>query len=196
MTDTLSFGQRVVAVQTQLKAPKSRKNDYSGYAYRNAEDIYNAAKPLCGANELILTVSDDIIAVGERVFVQATATVIDAFDPTVSISVMGYAEHADAKKGLDPSQITGLTSSYARKYALGGLFALDDSKDADSNEYATEIRRRLNSKLKLAGVSTPADFQAIMAKHMPDVSVKSSKDLDTNQISILLGKMETTDSPF
>lgn len=120
-------------VQAELKAPKGQRNTFGNYNYRSAEDILEAAKPKCIEHGLVLVVSDEVVEVGGRVYVRAEATVIEQSGDG-RISVYGWAREADAKKGMDASQLTGATSSYARKYALGGLFALDDTKDADSNE--------------------------------------------------------------
>ena len=123
--------EKLAKVQKELKAPKGQFNSFGKYYYRSCEDILEAAKPLCIENELVLTITDDIIQVGERIYVRATATVSDILDgATVSSSAM--AREAEEKKGMDASQITGASSSYARKYALGGLFALDDTKDSDA----------------------------------------------------------------
>lgn len=120
-------------IQKELKAPKGQFNKFGGYKYRSCEDILEAVKPLLGAGTL--TLSDDIISEGGRVYVRATATLRDGKD---SVTVTAFAREADTKKGMDESQITGAASSYARKYALNGLFAIDDTKDADAtNDHQT-----------------------------------------------------------
>lgn len=123
------FKDKVVAIQATLKAPKSQMNNFGGYRYRSCEDIMEAVKPLLKDTGLILTVSDDIIIVGDRVYVKAIATLTDGTD---SISTTAYAREPRDKKGQDDSQITGSASSYARKYALNGLFCIDDTKDSDA----------------------------------------------------------------
>ena len=127
----MNIREKLGAVQKTLKAPKNQYNSFGKYNYRSCEDILEAAKPLCVDNGLVLTISDEITLVGNRVYVKATATVADTESGEV-ISVSGMAREAEDKKGMDPAQLTGATSSYARKYALGGLFALDDTKDADA----------------------------------------------------------------
>lgn len=127
------FIEKVAKIQQQLKAPKNQLNKFGGYNYRNCEDILEAAKPLLGG--MIITVSDEIVAAGDRVYVKATATISDGES---SLSGTGYAREAQAKKGMDDSQITGSTSSYARKYALNGLLAIDDTKDSDHNSHGKE----------------------------------------------------------
>lgn len=126
-----SFAERVVFVQKELKAPKGQYNSFGKYRYRSAEDILNSVKPLLAVNDLILTLSDELIALGSRIYVKATATLQDC-NTANAISVDAYAREDEVKKGMDGSQITGAASSYARKYALNGLFLIDDTKDADA----------------------------------------------------------------
>ncbi len=122
------------AVQRDLKAPKGQYNSFGKYKYRSCEDIVEAVKPLLNDNGLILTMSDDVICVTDRVYIKATCKVIDVATGD-SIESSAMAREALQKKGMDESQVTGTASSYARKYALNGLFAIDDNKDADTNEY-------------------------------------------------------------
>lgn len=126
-------------VQYNLKAPKGQTNTFGHYNYRSCEDILEAVKPLLHEAGLALTLSDDVIAVGNRIYVKATATVTNGTD---SVSNTAFAREAETKKGMDDSQITGTASSYARKYALNGLFCIDDTRDADTDEY----QRRTQSK--------------------------------------------------
>ena len=123
--------EKLAVVQKALKAPKNQKNSFGGYNYRSCEDILEAAKPLCVDNGLVLTITDDIRMVGDRVYVLATATVTDVKGDG-QVSVNAFAREPLDKKGSDASQITGAASSYARKYALNGLFCIDDTKDADA----------------------------------------------------------------
>jgi len=123
--------EKLAAVQKVLKAPKNQYNSFGKYSYRSCEDILEAAKPLCIENGLILTISDDIVAVGERYYIKATATVTDVQDGE-KVECSGIAREAEERKGMDSSQVTGSASSYARKYALNGLFSIDDTKDADA----------------------------------------------------------------
>lgn len=119
-------------VQFKLKAPKGQVNSFGHYRYRSCEDILEAVKPLLHEAGLTLTLSDDVVAVGNRIYVESTATVTDGTD---SVSNTAFAREAESKKGMDDSQVTGTASSYARKYALNGLFCIDDTKDADTDEY-------------------------------------------------------------
>ena len=124
----------LMAVQAELKAPKGQHNSFGKYDYRSAEDIIEAVKPLLKENGLFLTMSDDIVQIGDRYYVKATVSVTDIVTGE-SVQTSALAREAAQKKGMDESQVTGTASSYARKYALNGLFAIDDTKDADTDQY-------------------------------------------------------------
>ena len=145
------FIEKISKIQLELKAPKSKFNSFGGYNYRSTEDILEAVKPLLAAQGLILTVSDEMQNVGDRCYVKATATITDGED---SISVSASAREQATKKGMDESQITGSASTYARKYALNGLFCIDDTKDADTEEQANESKKRAE-KDKFSDVICP-----------------------------------------
>lgn len=130
---------RLVEIQSSLKAPKGQYNTFGKYKYRSAEDILEAVKPILRAQNCKLTIMDEIVQVGERIYVKAIATISDG---TQSLSVSAYAREEDEKKGMDASQVTGAASSYARKYALNGLFAIDDTKDADALNTTKEYTER------------------------------------------------------
>lgn len=119
---------KLMYVQSRLNAPKNQYNSFGKYAYRNNEDILEAVKPLLKEQGLVLTITDEMIMLGDRYYVKATATVTDG---NSSFSTSALAREAKDKKGMDDSQITGSASSYARKYALNGLFCIDDNKDDD-----------------------------------------------------------------
>lgn len=125
------FFQKLARVQSKLKAPKDLKNSFGGYNYRNVEAIYEAVKPLLLEEGLVLSMTDEVVEIGERIYIKATATVTDGFG---LLSATGFAREESVKKGMDVAQVTGSCSSYARKYALGGLFLIDDNKDIDSME--------------------------------------------------------------
>lgn len=131
---------KLISIQTELKAPKNLYNSFGKYKYRNAEGICEAVKPFLSKHNVSLTISDDIVEVGGRIYVKATATLSDG-STDGSVSVTAYAREADDKKGMDAAQVTGATSSYARKYALNGLFLLDDTKDVDSEEYQSQAKQ-------------------------------------------------------
>ena len=118
-------------IQAELKAPKGQTNSFGKYKYRSCEDIVEAVKPILAKYELALLITDEIVEIGGRVYVKATAMISTEGDSKASCAI-GYAREPESKKGMDESQITGAASSYARKYALNGLFAIDDTKDADT----------------------------------------------------------------
>ncbi len=123
--------EQLAKVQQALKAPKDMRNDFGKYNYRSCESILEAVKPLLAANGLALTLTDEMILVGDRIYVKATASVfpVAGGDP---VSVSAFAREEESKKGMDSSQVTGAASSYARKYSLNGLFCIDDTKDSDA----------------------------------------------------------------
>ena len=122
--------KELIAIQSTLNAPKGQYNTFGKYKYRSCEDILGAVKPLLNKFGCTLTISDDVVMVGERIYIKATATITNsAGEKEVTIA---FAREEEQKKGMDSSQVTGAASSYARKYALNGLFAIDDTKDADT----------------------------------------------------------------
>lgn len=161
-------------IQTDLKVPKSQFNKFGNFYYRNSEDILEAVKPHLSKHNLTLAINDTIVEVGGRVYVKATTELSDG---KRIISTTAYAREAEEKKGMDVSQVTGATSSYARKYALNGLFAIDDTKDADSHKNVTEAPRMaqkakkdflaeakadLNKMLKEAGHDNPVKMKVVI----------------------------------
>lgn len=151
-------------IQVELKAPKNLYNKFGRYYYRNAESILEAAKPLCAKYGCTLTVSDEIQLIGNRYYVKATATVQDKDGSTAGVTA--FAREDETKKGMDGAQITGTASSYARKYALNGLFCIDDTKDPDTNEYHNQ---------------TTEDPQEVTAS--PEVTTQVVKDMATTALA-------------
>ena len=132
--------EKLMTVQTKLRAPKSQYNSFGRYSYRSCEDILEALKPLLAEVGAIVNVSDEVKLIGDRFYVEATAMFLDC-ETGDSVVARASAREAETKKGMDDSQVTGSVSSYARKYALNGLFAIDDNKDADStNTHDKEIK--------------------------------------------------------
>ena len=131
----MNIYEKLLEIQNELKAPKSQWNDFGKYHFRSCEDILESVKPLCEKQKVILYFTDEIVNINERYYVKATAHLINIEKDDEKIEVTASARESLSKKGMDESQITGTASSYARKYALGGLFNIDDTKDADSNEY-------------------------------------------------------------
>ena len=119
------------AIQSALKAPKTQENKFGGYKYRKAEDILESVKPLLKANGCTLTCTDELVLIGDRYYIKATAT-ITAIEDGSSVSTTAFAREEEEKKGMDGSQVTGASSSYARKYALNGLLCIDDTADSDT----------------------------------------------------------------
>ena len=139
---------KLVNIQAELKAPKNQVNSFGKYKYRSAEDIIEAVKPILFKHQTALLISDEVVQVADRVYVKATAMLIDETNEELPIKVYGWAREEEVKKGMDAAQITGSASSYARKYALNGLFAIDDTKDADStNEHKDEVGEEKRMKL-------------------------------------------------
>ena len=148
--------KKLAEIQKELKAPKNQYNSFGKYNYRSCEDILEGVKPLAAEKGCAVVVSDDVVMVGDRYYIKATAKLIDA-DSGEMVSNDAYAREPAEKKGMDESQITGTASSYARKYALNGLFAIDDTKDADTDEHANQSAK--NSKQKDKQQNKPTDKQ-------------------------------------
>ena len=127
----MNIYEKLTEVQNELKAPKSKYNSFGKYNYRSCEDILEAVKPILKSKRLAMTVKDDVFNIGDRFYIMATVTVFDC-ESEEKVTTTAYAREDADKKGMDGSQITGSSSSYARKYALNGMFAIDDTKDADS----------------------------------------------------------------
>lgn len=146
----------LIKIQSELKAPKSQHNSYGNYDYRSCEDILGAVKPLLNKFSCTLTISDDVVMVGERIYIKAVATITNS--KGVSEVTTAFAREEESKKGMDASQITGSASSYARKYALNGLFAIDDTKDADTLNTSDAFT-------KIAGAKTTEELMSIYNAH-------------------------------
>ena len=138
-TKAMSLREKLMRIQVELKAPKNLYNSFGKYKYRNAEGIQEALKPMEKTYNVTTILTDEVIDISGRIYVKAIATIMDV-DSDEVISTTAYAREADAKKGMDEAQVTGATSSYARKYALNALFLLDDTKDVDSEEYQAQAK--------------------------------------------------------
>lgn len=164
----MGIHEKLMAVQQNLNAPKSQYNDFGKYNYRSCEDVLAAVKPLLKDNGLILTLSDRMIEVGGRIYVEATASLSCADkvtgNPPETIVTTAYAREEETKKGMDASQVTGAASSYARKYALNGLFCIDDNKDSDATNTG-ETKRN-----EQAALAPTADFQPRCANCGKDIT--------------------------
>lgn len=152
MEEKTNIYKKLMAMQSELKAPKGQYNKFGGYNYRSCEDILEAVKPLLNKHGLVLVLTDAVSEQGDRFYVRAEARLIDA-DNGDEIKTSAYAREALARKGMDDSQVTGSASSYARKYALNGLFCIDDNKDADTWNNTPQSRYNArNNSSKAKGV--------------------------------------------
>lgn len=181
----MNIFEKLAAVQYELNAPKDKMNKFAGYTYRSAEGILEAVKPLLKKYKAAILLSDEITVKGERTYVEAIATFIDCevLDNGHSIEVTACAREAEEKKGLDVSQITGTASSYARKYALNGLLLIDDAKDADTDEYATQTGQAPKK-------DSFGDPEARISKDTQDLIVKMASDAKIELKQILTKPLE------
>ena len=143
MAEKKNLTEKLINAQAELKAPKGQYNSFGKYKYRSAEDILEGVKPVNAKYGLLLHLSDEPVYIGERHYIKATATITDGTD---TMAVTAYARESANRKGQDDSQITGTASSYARKYALNGLYLIDDTKDADTDEYRNQGNKAPASK--------------------------------------------------
>lgn len=218
----MSIYEKLTNLQVELKAPKGQKNTFGNYNYRSAEDILEAVKPLLEKYKLTQIISDEILVVGDgqaefesienvnkygkkeystqtkkagqRYYLKSTVTLINSENSEEKISVTGFARESETKKGMDDSQITGTASSYARKYALNGLYAIDDTKDSDTNEYKmqtmSEKERKIQELVELAEKLGYTNEQ--MSKMINSTfKKKSSNELTVKEIDELMGYMKS-----
>ena len=163
---------KLANVQAALKAPKSQYNSFGKYKYRSCEDIVESVKPLLKQNGLLLTMTDEIRHIEGRYYVAATATIIDTTDGT-SVMATAYAREEETKNRMDGSQVTGASSSYARKYALNGLFAIDDNKDSDATNVGdNEPKAEPKQEVKQEKQKTPRQ-QLIARLHELNIDVNA-----------------------
>jgi hypothetical protein len=161
-------------IQVELKAPKDRVNKFGGFSYRNCEDILNALKPLLDAEGCAVILNDDVVQIGDRFYIKATATLYD--ENGENISNTAYAREPLQKKGADESQITGASSSYARKYALAGLLAIDSAEDIDEKEPPKE-----EPKEEPKGTDVPRASE-VQIKILKQLAEKQGKELDVELV--------------
>lgn len=160
MAETMNVHQKLMKVQSELKAPKGQYNSFGKYHYRSCEDILEGVKPLLSQYGATITLSDSIEVIGDRVYVKAVATFRDV-ESGETVENVAFAREENEKKGMDGAQVTGASSSYARKYCLNGLLLIDDTKDPDTDENHTETQNRANKAKK---VDAPAEPQTISDK--------------------------------
>lgn len=184
----------LISIQQKLKAPKGQYNSFGKYKYRSCEDILEAVKPLVALFGCTLTISDDLVYLGNRYYIKATATITNAEGKTETVTA--FAREPEEKKGMDGSQITGTASSYARKYALNGLFLIDDTKDADTDEY----KRQQDAQEAPPAMITEAQVQSIRimlqqvgkseAGMLEYVHKKSLSDMNVNEYVQIMNMLE------
>lgn len=151
--------KELVNIQSKLKAPKGQYNSFGKYKYRSCEDILEAVKPLLKENNCVLTIADDIILVGDRFYVKAIVTLKNSSGETVTTTA--FAREEESKKGMDGSQVTGASSSYARKYALNGMFCIDDTKDSDTTNTGHSDENPLK-EVAMADIKAAKDMKGLM----------------------------------
>ncbi|HBE7435280.1 TPA: ERF family protein [Escherichia coli] len=176
------LSRKLWLIQQQLNAPKNQYNKFGGYSYRSCEDILEGVKPLLDG--LTLTLDDEIVLIGNRYYVKATATLSDGED---AIAVTAYAREEEQQKGMVSAQLTGATSSYARKYALNGLFCIDDAKDPDTDAYAKQTNqqpRQQKNQPKQQQQKAPPNPDEVLARFC-DAAAKAP---DANKLREIFGK--------
>ena len=174
----MSLKAKLMNIQVELKAPKNLHNSFGNYNYRNAEGILEALKPYEAKYKVCVTMSDEIIGISDRIYVKAIATIRDIASDE-AITAVAYAREAESKKGMDDAQVTGATSSYARKYALNGLFLLDDTKDVDTDEYQAQ-KNKAEAKSKKS--SDDSVYQETKKAYMALASYCTENNIDLNVI--------------
>lgn len=195
----MNIYEKLSCIQTELKAPKNQYNSFGNYKYRSCEDILEAVKPLLVKHKCTLTLEDTIVHENERYYVKVVARLIDIERPFMEddeISVMNcvistaYAREEESKKGMDGSQITGASSSYARKYALNGLFLIDDMKDSDStNTHEKQISKstkKITSKASQKQIAFIENLSVDLAKLYEYYGIKSLEELTVEQASEII----------
>ncbi len=175
----MTINEKLCAIQVRLKAPKSQKCKFANFSYRSAEDIFEAAKSLLAEYAVSLVVSDEIVEMGDRFYVKSTATLTGSDG---SVSATGFAREEAEKKGMDPSQITGSASSYARKYALSGLFAIDDTKDADALPQGSNQVSKAEEKAPVTVLKVAAEVPEDIVLRLPSRS-GGQRDLSLGEMS-------------
>lgn len=187
----LPLVQKVVRIQNELKAPKGQFNKFGNYKYRNCEDIIENVKPILNTYGIMLNISDEIVLIGDRYYIKAVAGLTDGTDVIQSCA---YAREPQDLKGMVESQITGSASSYARKYALNGLLAIDDTKDFDTNEIAEQTS---NTEQKQEPKATPKQIEILnkyykddmLSKLLKSNNITKIEDLPMTKASELISKL-------
>lgn len=183
--EEMTLNEKLMHIQTELHAPKNLYNSFGKYNYRNAEGIQEALKPLLKKYGVNVVLADEMTEVGGRVYVKSTAAITDC-KTNEHVVVCAYAREADTKKGMDDAQVTGATSSYARKYALNGLFLLDDTKDVDTEEYQNS-KKAAEKKQTTKESNNNAPEEPVESNRVILRNFIHSHGLDGNQIVAICG---------
>lgn len=184
----MSIYAKLAEIQVKLKAPKSQYNSFGKYNYRSCEDILEAVKPLLLETKTTLLLTDELVMIGQRYYVKATATLIDSETSNQQVSVTAYAREEEEKKGMDGSQITGASSSYARKYALSGLFAIDDNKDSDETNQGDGKQDAIYPQKKASTAERQTNNKSSQGK-LPNQKTSASKETSKSQAMNLALKL-------
>lgn len=183
----MGLKEKLLTIQHELKAPKNAYNSFGKYNYRSCEDILEALKPVLLKAKATLQISDTIELIGDRYYVKATATLMDT-ESDERIENVAYARESDDKRGMDASQVTGATSSYARKYALNGLFLIDDTKDADTDENKKESVARQ----KKAPTKSEEQLNKEMVASVDQDLVPHGEGMTAQRVKRILSELERT----
>jgi hypothetical protein len=198
----MSLYEKLLRVQNKLSVPKKQKNDFGGYNFRSCEDIVEEAKPILEEEKLLLLLSDEIVQKGNRFYVKGVANLHDLENPKDKITVTAFAREQENKKGMDMAQITGAASSYARKYALNGLFAIDDNKDPDStNKHGKNKKKKTSTKdtyinmIRKLYKANQQEVEPIITTFLEEINydpgnLKNIKKLDENKSLTLLRRIQ------
>lgn len=186
----MEFKEKFLNIIAELNAPKSQYNNFGKYAYRNCEDILMAVKPLLIKYRCILTITDDLVNIDGRFYVKSTSVLTDV-DSDGRMEVSAYAREEQDRKGMDVAQVTGATSSYARKYSLNGLFCIDDNKDADSlNTQKKELSEAQIKRLYAIAKSVDITDEQIHKKINKEFQINSVKELSAEQYNKVVKDLE------
>lgn len=173
--------EKLVELQSELKAPKNQKNTFGNYNYRSCEDILEALKPLLKKHGLTIYLSDEVVNIGTHNYIKATAAITDG---DTKVSVDSYAREAEEKKGMDAAQITGAASSYARKYALNGLLAIDDTKDADGQDNSKPAPKKADVKVPAMPPTNDGKVRSSQLKQLDDLLESKGIEKDKRRVVI------------
>ena len=188
----MNIYEKLLKIQNELKAPKNQRNNFGGYNYRSCEDILEAIKPILEKYKATVVLKDDVINIGDRYYIVAIVDFVDV-ETGEKITAQAQARESEAKKGMDDSQISGTASSYARKYALNGLFLIDDTKDADTDEFSKVVQNKISKKM-IDSLIEAIRNKGYTKGHINDVlqkyGYKQLEDVKTNDLANIKKDLE------